>query len=138
MIKAAESSGMNDVQLDRLIREIADHVISETPGAWRFDIDGVRMYCITDLNHDRMRVITPIASLGQTPAETLQACMQANFDRALDARYCIHEDVIWGAFIHPLSSLTEDLFESGVYQVAQVARNFGGSFSSGALVFGAQ
>lgn len=138
MIKAAEYSGMNDVQLDALIREIAEQVISESSGAWRFDIDGVRMYCITDRNHDRMRVITPIASLSETPVETLRACMQANFDRALDARYCIHDDVIWGAFIHPLSSLTDELFESGVFQVAQVARNFGGTFSSGALVFGAQ
>ena len=136
MIKIADSSGMNNHQIDALIRSIGTNVDCERTGAWRFELDEVVLYCITDEIHDRMRVITPIANLDETPVEVIQACMQANFDRALDARYCIHDGTIWGAFIHPLSSLTEPLFESALSQVCQVARNFGGTYSSGALVFG--
>ena len=62
--------------------------------------------------------------------------MQANFDSALDARYAIANDILWGTFIHPLTSLDEKGFVSGLAQAVAVADNFGGSFSSGAVVFG--
>ena len=137
MIKEASYAGMNNTRLDQLIREIAENV-DGVFGAWRFEVTDILMYCITDEAHDRMRVIAPIANVDETPEEVLRECLAANFDRALDARYCIHDETIWGAFIHPLSHMTEDFFESAVAQVVQVAKNFGGSYSGGALVFGAQ
>ena len=39
-------------------------------------------------------------------------------------------------FIHPLGSLTQEDFLSGVAQVVTAAETFGASYTSGAVVFG--
>ena len=134
MIFAPKRGGMNNTGLDRLIRKIGANVSGE-PGYWQFDAHDCDMLCITDEVHDRMRVMTPVATVSELSPEQVVACLEANFDRALDARYCLREGVLWGAFIHPLNALTDELFESAVRQVAGVRKNFGDSYSSGELVF---
>ena len=126
---------MDNRQLDQLIRSHGQNVEGEL-GYWQFAAYEVGMICVTDESHNRMRVITPIADAEKLPLEVLEACMIANFDRALDARYCVNQGTIWGAFIHPLRELTDDQFISALQQVAGVATNFGDSYSSGDLVFG--
>ena len=83
-----------------------------------------------------MRVITPIAPVDALPEEALMRLMQANFDTALDARYAVGQGLVWGAFIHPLDSLTTRDFASGVLQTHTLAETFGTTFSSGALNYG--
>ena len=95
----------------------------------------MRVLCVTDEHYNRMRVMTPIAPVEEVPESTIMQCMNANFDRALDARYCISNDMIWGAFIHPLGSLTPTLFQSACHQVTEVSRTFGTTFSSGGISF---
>ncbi len=135
MISETSLPGMNNERVDFLVRQFGSHV-DGVYGAWRFQLDAVLMYCITDEKHNRLRLIAPIANVDEVSPDVLQECLAANFDRTLDARYCIHDETVWGAFIHPLDSLSEDLFESALLQVASVAKNFGSSFSSGQLVFG--
>ena len=62
--------------------------------------------------------------------------MQANYDAVLDVRYAMANDIIWAVFIHPLSSLTQKEFLSGVAQAVTAAETFGTSYTSGAFVFG--
>ena len=126
---------MNNERLGVLIAQIGSNIDGQT-GFWQFDFGEVRLICITDETHDRMRVMTPIASVEELSSEHMLASMTANFDRALDARYCVNNDTLWGAFIHPLSCLSAAHFRSGCQQVAEVANNFGTSFSSGVLRFG--
>ncbi len=135
MISVPTSPGMNDRKLDMLIRRMGDHVDGH-PGFWQFDFDDCRLVCIADESHDRMRVITPIAQIEELNEQLIMTCLEANFDRALDARYCVNSGTLWGAFIHPLSLLTDEQFISACSQVAEIARNFGSTFSSGALAFG--
>lgn len=90
----------------------------------------------TDEVADRMRIVIPILSSDQLNEELLYRLMQANFDSVLDARYAIAQGVLWSTFIHPLSSLTEEDFLSGIGQTINTAESFGTSFSSGELVFG--
>ena len=129
-----QSSGMNNKRLGELIATIGSDVEGQ-PGFWQFNFGEIRLICITDETHDRMRVMTPIASVEELGSEHILACMNANFDRALDARYCVNNDMLWGAFIHPLGCLTDSLFHSACSQVSDVAVNFGGSYSSGGLSF---
>ena len=98
MIKSADLPGMNNRRLKKLIEEVGTSISGET-GAWRFHVDEIVMFCITDESHDRMRVIAPIANAEELDSELLAECLAANFDRALDARYCIHDGTLWGAFI---------------------------------------
>ena len=125
---------MNNTRLDQIIRTIGDDV-QGAPGYWQFLVNDMRLLCVTDEKFDRMRVMTPIAPTEEVTESTLMKCMNANFDRALDARYCINNDMIWGAFIHPLGSLNAALFQNACHQVTEVARNFGTTFSSGSISY---
>ncbi len=135
MIMSLRPSGMNNQRLDRLIRSISTDVEGDL-GYWKFEAHGIVMYCITDETHDRMRVMAPVASADDLDEDMARACLLANFDCALDARYCLNEDTLWGAFLHPLQSLTDKLFESACRQVSEVVKNFGTTYSSGELMFG--
>ncbi len=105
------------------------------PGMWEFNYEGSKLICMTDEAANRMRILTPIRELAEVSDEELRECMEANFDRALDARYCINHGILWGAFIHPLSTLSATEFYSAVQQVVGVKENFGSSYSSGGMIF---
>lgn len=134
MISVSKSPDMNNNLLGELIQQIGNDIEGQ-PGFWQFNFGDVRMICVTDETHNRMRLMTPIAKEDELAPEIILACMNANFDRALDARYCLNNGTLWGAFIHPLGSLTGSLFHSACSQVSEVALNFGGSYSSGGLSF---
>jgi len=134
MISVPRSTDMNNDRLGELIAQIGSDVEGQ-PGFWQFNFGQARLVCITDETHDRMRVMTPIAPVDELPPKEILECMNANFDRALDARYCINNGTLWGAFIHPLGCLTSTLFHSACSQVSEVAINFGSSYTSGGLSF---
>jgi hypothetical protein len=91
---------------------------------------------VYDKNADRMRIILPVAQSGIASEDILIRMLQANYDAVLDVRYAMANDIIWAVFIHPLSSLTQEDFLSGVAQTVTAAETFGTSYTSGALVFG--
>ncbi len=130
----APAAPTSNARLDELIRRI-DPKTEGGSGFWRLTVEGRTLTVITDERADRMRIITPVA-----PAETLEPArlarlLQANFDSALDARYAIARGILWSAFIHPLGSLADADFLSGLGQVVNLAATYGASYSSGALVF---
>ena len=102
------------------------------------DLDGTLMV-ITDEKANRMRIMMPIQSFDVSQPQDLKTAiivLHANYDRALDARYAISDGLLWSAFIHPLSSLTEEDLASALDQVRTLRKNTGTSYSSGALQFG--
>ncbi|MEO0452948.1 MAG: hypothetical protein AAFY98_02265 [Verrucomicrobiota bacterium] len=105
-------------------------------GRWTMNIDGVNVICLTDETNNRMRFISPIKGLAELDPDALYLCMAANFHSALDARYCIHENVLWSAFIHPLSDLSEESIQNGLAQTVQLVKTYGTTYSSGPLQFG--
>jgi hypothetical protein len=129
--EAVAAQAMIDVALKKI-----DKDIKRETNVWQFKLGARQVIVITDPVAERMRIMVPIGDAGLLDQELLKRLMQANFDSALDARYAIAQDVLWGTFIHPLTSLDEKGFVSGLAQAIAVADNFGGSFSSGAVVFG--
>ncbi len=105
-------------------------------GSWEFSHEGVRMACLTDLHFDRMRVIAPIVRVDDLEDDQRDAMLEANFHTALDARYAFSGGVVYSAFIHPLSALSEGELRAAISQVAELVRSFGSSYSSGVLMFG--
>ena len=57
-------------------------------------------------------------------------------DPTNDARYAVARGQLWGVFIHPLSALEREQFVSALVQTVTVAKTYGQSYSSGAMVFG--
>lgn len=121
--------------LGEIIASIDPDVVAEGP-SYRFIFAEREVFVVYDEAADRMRMMTPIAPADGLDAELAFRMLQANFDSALDARYALAQDVIWSVFLHPLGSLTEADFTSGLVQVAVAAETFGTTFSSGAFVFG--
>jgi hypothetical protein len=111
-------------------------VLSQKKGYLVFKYKEVKMALISDVKHDRMRIISPVAGYPGLTAAMKDAAMEANFHSALDARYGVSKDVLYSAFIHPLSPLTKQELESALNQVASLAKTFGSTFTSGTLTFG--
>ncbi len=131
-LAAAET--MDNERLHELIVRVAPEAEGQ-PGYWRFQLEQIPVTVVTDEKHDRMRILVPIAQTSDLDQAQLYRILQANFDSALDARYAIAKDILWGAFIHPLAALDDEQFLSGLGQTLNLALTFGGSYSSGALVF---
>jgi len=129
-----ETQPMDNAMLAKLIAKL-DPDANWGPGSWHFTFKNIEFYCITDESADRMRIMTSIKEISEVNSEEIIACMVANYDRALDARYCINGGHLWGAFIHPLRDLTPALFLSAVAQVGNVRTTFGTVYSSGHLLF---
>jgi hypothetical protein len=134
----AEISPENQASLDMIAEVIGalDGEAERSGNNWQFTVEERMLIVVTDASAGRMRIITPIAESANLPQEALERLMQANFDTALDARYAIGQGVVWGAFVHPLDSLTTRDFASGVLQTKSLADTFGTTFSSGVLNYG--
>ena len=116
--------------------EALDSDAKRMGNSWELTIEETPILVVTDPVNRRMRVMTPIAQAADLPAEALTRLMQANFDTALDARYAIAQNLIWGTFIHSLDGITTREFASGILQTKSLSDTFGTTFSSGALSFG--
>ncbi|MEO1045451.1 MAG: hypothetical protein AAFX04_08445 [Pseudomonadota bacterium] len=127
-----------DEALARLatIVDQVDPEAKRTNNSWELTVGETTLIVVTDPAAGRMRIITPIAAVEDLPEGALMRLMQANFDTALDARYAIANNLVWGTFIHPLISLTDRDFASGLLQTKSLADTFGTTFSSGALSYG--
>jgi len=127
---------MNNRTLRHHIKQIADKLHEDELGFWKFDYQDSLVFVMTDESHNRMRIMAPVADSQSLDEDALRVLMTANYDRALDARYCINEGTLWSAFIHPLRELGDTQFHNGLTQVVTLSKNFGTTFSSGELVFG--
>lgn len=125
---------MTQAALEQLVREIAADATGD-PGVLRFTIDGISMICLSDPRHDRMRIVAAVLDEAQLTEAQRRRVLEANFHSALDARYATSGGVLYAAYIHPLSSLTDDEVRAAVQQVGSLVRTFGNTYSSGHLHF---
>ena len=105
------------------------------PGFWRGTRHEVPVFVFSDDEHDRMRLMSPIGLVEELDADLLHVLLQANYDRALDARYAMRGNELWSVVVHPLATLATDDLPSLFDQVVMLAKNTGTSFASTELVF---
>jgi len=117
--------------LDQIVGEVAGEA-----GNWSFTYLGVDMLLVTDSEYDRLRILAPIADGRQLDAAQLRTLLRANFDRALDAKYALFQERVWGTYVHPLRSLSKEQLISALRQVASLYLTYGTSFSSLDISFG--
>ena len=127
---------MDNEQLGKLIRETTAAIDEDQPGFWKFEFSGSLVLVITDESHNRMRIMTPVFDVDTIPTDTFRVLLSANFDRALDARYCINDNVLWSAFLHPLRELEDHQFLNALKQVVTLSNNYGTTYTSSDLVYG--
>lgn len=125
---------MNNQKLGEIIEKVSDSLQGDN-GNWQFMIDNVLFYCITDENHNRMRIISPIVESKKMDKELMYNSLIANFHTALDVKYAISDDILWSVFIHPLKELSNHQIEDAIFQVHNANKTFGDTYSSANLVF---
>jgi hypothetical protein len=105
------------------------------PGFWRGMREEIPVYVFSDDTNDRMRIMAPIGELNELDPKVLQVLLQANYDRALDAKYALRGLEVWAVSVHPLATLAPDDFASFIEQVVKLVKNTGSSYASSDLVF---
>ncbi len=111
--------------------------IESRAGFWQGTHDEVQVYVFSDESHDRIRIMAPVGVLRAPDPELLQVLLQANYDRALDARYALRGLELWAVAVHPLATLASDDLVAYLEQVVKLVQNTGTSFASSDLVFSA-
>ena len=132
--ESAAGVAMTPETLDAII-SMAGENVTRRPGLWTFNYNDVQLTCLVNSEHDRMRIVAPITLAARITGEQRDRMLAANFHTALDARYSTDEGVVYSAFIHPLSSLSENQVLSAMDQVASLVLTFGTTYSSGTLRF---
>ncbi|WP_345166935.1 hypothetical protein [Algibacter aquimarinus] len=128
------SQTMNNEKLETIYKSVSDSIQGQA-GGWEFYIKQTPFISITDTNHNRMRIISPIADSNSLSEELIKACLVANFHTALDVKYAVSDGILWAVFIHPLKELSEDQVKDAVSQVYYANINFGTTFTSTSLSF---
>ncbi len=105
-------------------------------GFWHGMRHEVPVYVVSDEEHDRMRIMSPIGTLRHPDPDFLSLLLQANFDRALDAKYALRKKELWAVFMHPLSTLVPDDLGTFIDQVSRLVKNTGTTYASSELIFG--
>lgn len=136
MASAEPNAQIRQEVLHTLVKNsLNTEILEEQEGYLAFAYLGVKMALLSDLTHDRMRIISPITKYSTLAPSIKDNLMHSNFHLALDARYAVSEDVLYACFIHPLSTLVEEDFNSALKQVANLSSSFGKTYSSGQLEF---
>lgn len=130
----AFSQNMNNDILEELFNKVSD-TVHGSKGRWQFNIEHVSFICLTDTNHNRMRIISPIVEASKLTEDLKNNALLANFHTVLDAKYAISDDVLWSVFIHPLKELTKEQVANAIEQVYFANVTFGSTYSSTSLVF---
>lgn len=105
------------------------------PGFWRGVRNEVPVFVFSDDEHDRMRIMSPIGVVEELEPDLLHVLLQANYDRALDARYAMRGNELWSVVVHPLATLATDDLPAMFDQVVTLVKNTGSTFASTELVF---
>ncbi|PHR57106.1 MAG: hypothetical protein COA44_06870 [Arcobacter sp.] len=127
---------MTQEKMEKFINiDINIQVLEEEKGYILFKYLGVKMALLSDEEHNRMRIISPITKYSSLSPNIKDSLMNSNFHLALDARYAVSEDTLYACFIHPLSSLNEEDLDSALKQVCNLSSSFGKTYSSGQLEF---
>ena len=125
---------MTQAKLEEIVKKLADEA-NGINGRVEFTYNGMEMLLMSDKAANRMRIITPIASYSELSAEHIDNIMHSNFHSALDARYAVSKDILFSAYIHPLSPLTEEQILSAINQVFSLAATFGTAYTSSNLIY---
>lgn len=121
------------------IGKLLDSYLTELEGEsgfWRGMREDVQVFVLSDDSHDRMRIMAPVGELKSLEARVLQMLLEANYDRALDAKYAMRGKELWSVSVHPLATLAPDDFASFLDQVVRLVKNTGSTYASSDLVFG--
>ncbi len=130
-----ETPGLDAGEVGEIITELSTEV-SGIEGQWTALYRGTRVVVHANDRHGRMRIMAPVASAADQSVAELRVMLEANYARALDAKFAIGDGVVWSLFNRSLRTLDRESLRDGLEQVVTLKRNFGSSYRSTDLTFG--
>ena len=129
-------SVMTQEKIDNIVEmSESTEVIEREKGYILFKYLGTKMELYSDEDYNRMRIIAPITEYSSLAPKIKDSLMDSNFHLALDARYGVSDDILFAAFLHPLSSLNTQDLQSALNQVYNLSASFGKTYRSAQLEF---
>jgi hypothetical protein len=92
-----------------ILQQLFGDQVQSADGTWQIELPQFRLLVLLSEDHSWVRVLVPIVTASDA-APFLEQLMAANFDYTLEARYALHQDVLWGVFQHSLAGLTQEDF----------------------------
>jgi hypothetical protein len=89
------------------------------PDSWQIEADNFRLLVLLSEDHSWLRVLIPIAPFSEAKA-FLEQLMIDNFERTLETRYALHQNILWGVFQHPLDTLTSHDFSTAIQRLVSM------------------
>ncbi len=144
---------MTSEEIASVIKELFDSasIQSLAPGSWQIETKDFRLLVLLSEDQSWLRILIPIVS-AQAAQPFMEQLLEANFDETQEARYALHQGVVWGVFQHSsdlgknafsgaiarllslhhlgLSPLFEQLVESRIRQIILVAKKQGQSLEA--------
>ena len=129
-----DTTKMTNVKLWKILHAEIEGVQGQM-GNWQFMFRERPVMIITDVGANRMRIMSPIVEEVRLDSMHYKVMLEANFDRALDAKYAVFNSVVWSVYTHPLEELQADQFIDAMNQVVTLSENFGTTYASTDMVF---
>ncbi|MBD2105102.1 hypothetical protein [Leptolyngbya sp. FACHB-261] len=105
---------MNSEDLRTTLTELFGSAAQElAANSWQIETHSFRLLVLLSDDHSWLRALVPIAS-AQEARPFLEQLLEANFDVTQEARYALHQEVLWGVFQHSLHDLTIEDFSNAV------------------------
>jgi DNA-binding transcriptional regulator YhcF (GntR family) len=82
-----------------------DTIQTLAPGSYQVETPELRLLVLLSDDQSWLRVLLPIAP-AQEAQPYLEELLEANFDTTQEARYALHQDVLWGVFQHSYAGLS--------------------------------
>ena len=96
-----------------LQRRFGEQTQVKPPDAWQVEAADFRLLVLLSADQSWLRLLVPIVP-APVAQPYLTQVLSANFDQTQEARYALHQDVLWGVFQDELAGLTEPRFESAI------------------------
>ncbi|MEL7330882.1 MAG: hypothetical protein AAFN12_01470 [Cyanobacteria bacterium J06560_2] len=100
-----------------LTAKFGDAAQYSPPDAWQVETEAMRLLVIS--SGPWLRLMTPIMPVTEAQPFLTQM-LAANFDRTQEARYAIHQNIVWGLVQYDFAALSETLFEQAIAQLSEM------------------
>lgn len=96
-----------------LIDLFGDATQASEPESWQIELEDCRLLILLSEDQSWVRSLVSITS-SEAAQPYLEQLMEANFDETQEARYALHQGVLWGVFQHSREGLTREDFRAAI------------------------
>lgn len=106
---------------DYLTNRFGESTTFSPPDAWQVETAEFRLLVLLSADQSWIRLLVPIVPV-QSAQPYLAQILEANFDLTQEARYALHQAVLWGVFQHDRAALNESQLEAVVNRLLVMKR----------------